>query len=166
MKMLEFSPRPEGGQNRFGPYQPGTDLSTLSFAEQFVVWSTRASRMDSDCGCGRVRLEAAFAAIDAPAALPRFLDFVRDLETQFGRRLGSPCFKWRSLLADEARILTLVDQFQCAAKGAGPVPSSLSEAAVTSGQHLALALTSAGVQLRPIFNVPQHNWPNGMPVLH
>lgn len=166
MKVLEFSPRPDGRKHMPARYQPGTDLSTLGFAEQFVVWSTRASRMGSESGCRRVRLEAAFAAIDAPEALPRFLDFLKDLETQFGRPLGSPCLKWRSLQADEARVLALIDQFQSAARGEGPIPSNLSEAALQSGQHLALALSSAGVQLQPAFSVHQHNWPNGMPVLH
>jgi len=165
MKVLEFSPRPTGSQPTPTRYQPGTDLSALSFAEQFVVWATRASRMGSESGCGRIRLEAAFAAIDAPEALSRFLDFLKNLETQFGRPLGSPCFKWRSLQADEARVLTLVDQFQSAAMGEGPIPSNLSDAALLSGQHLALALSSAGVQLQPLFYVHQQDWPNGMPVL-
>ncbi|WOF72998.1 hypothetical protein QMT40_000624 [Parvibaculaceae bacterium PLY_AMNH_Bact1] len=166
MKVLEFSPQADGRQHTPVQYQPGTDLSTLSFAEQFVVWATRASRMGSESGCGRIRLEAAFAAIDAQEALPRFLEFLKDLETQFGRPLGSPCFKWRSLQADEARILTLVDQFQSASMGEEPIPSNLSDTVLQSGQHLALALISAGVQLQPVFNVHHRNWPNGMPVLH
>lgn len=166
MKVLEFPPRPDARQHTPARYQPGTDLSTLSFAEQFVVWATRASRTGSEGGCGQIRLEAAFAAIDAPEALPRFLEFLTDLEAQFGRPLGSPCFKWRSLQADEARVLTLVDQFQSMAIGEGPIPSNLSDAALQSGQHLALALSSAGVQLQPVFSVHQHNWTNGMPVLH
>jgi len=166
MKVLEFSPRPHNRQHVPARYQPGADLSRLSFTEQFVVWATRASRMGSESGCGRIRLEAAFAAIDAPEALPRFLEFLKDLETLFGRPLGSPCFKWQSLQADEARVLTLVDQFQSAAMGEGPIPSNLSDAVLQSGQHLALALISAGVQLQPVFNVHQQNWPSGMPVLH
>eukprot|EP00435_Cladocopium_sp_Y103_P077284 s1_g1023.t1 len=144
----------------------GSDLSALSFAEQFVVWATRAARNGLDCGCGRMRLEAAFAAINALEALPRFLDFLKDLETQFGRPLGSPCFKRQSLQADEARVLTLVDQFQSAATGDGPIPSNLSDAALQSGQHLALALCAAGVHLQPVFIAHQQNWPNGMPMLH
>lgn len=166
MKVLDFSPRPDGRQKTPAQYQPGTDLSTLSFAEQFVVWATRASRMGAESGCGRVRLEAAFAAIDAPEALPRFLDFLTDLEAQFGRPLGSPCFKRQSLQTDEARILTLVDQFQTMATGEGPAPSNLSDAALQSGQYLALALSSAGVQMQPVFSVHQHNWTRGMPILH
>lgn len=166
MTVLEFSPRPDSRHPRPERYQPGADLSTLSFAEQFVVWATRASRMGSASGFSRIRLEAAFSAIDAPEALPRFLDFLKDLETQLGRPLGSPCCKWRALQADEARVLSLVDQFQSAALADGPIPSNLSEAALQSGQHLALALSAAGVQLQPIFADHQHSWPNGMPVLH
>lgn len=166
MKVLEFSPGPDSRHPTTERYQPGTNLSMLSFAEQFVVWATRASRMGAESGCGRVRLEAAFAAIGAPEALPRFLDFLKDLETQFGRPLGSPCFKRQSLQADEARVLTLVDQFQSASLGDGPVPSNLSDAVRHSGQHLALALTAASVHLRPAFHLQQQSWPNGMPVLH
>lgn len=166
MKVLEFSPRPNDRHQTPDRYQTGSALSDLSFAEQFVVWATRAAQSGVDRGCGRMRLEAAFAAIDAPNALPRFLDFLKDLETQFGRPLGSPCFKRQSLQADEARVLTLVDQLQSAVIGDGPIPPNLSDAALRSGQHLALALSAAGVQLQPAFTVHQHNWPNGMPVLH
>ncbi len=166
MKVLQFSPRPHDRRQTPERYQAGSELSALSFAEQFVVWAIRAAQSGLDCGYGRARLEAAFATIDAPEAVPRFLDFLQDLETQFGRRLGSPCFKRQSLQADEACVLTLVDQFQSAATGDGPFPSNLTDAALRSGQHLALALNAAGVQLQPVFSVHQQSWPNGMPVLH
>ncbi len=169
MKVLEFSPRPDGTHKAPRRYQSGTELADLCFAEQFLVWATRAThttQLGLDCGCGRARLEAAFAAIDAPDALPRFLEFLKDLETQFGRPLGSPCYKRQSLQADEACVLNLVDQFQTAVLGDGPVPSNLSDAALKSGQHLALALSAAGVQLQPMFSAYKQDWPNGMPVLH
>ncbi len=166
MKVLEFSPRPNDRHQTPDRYQAGAALSDLSFAEQFIVWATRAAQKGLERGCGRMRLEAAFASIDAPDALPRFLEFLKDLETQLGRPLGSPCFKRQSLHADEARVLALVDQLQSAVTGNGPIPSNLSDAAFVSGQHLALALSAAGVQLRPVFTAHQPSWPNGMPLLH
>lgn len=166
MKMLEFSPRPEGFTEVPERYVPGTDLATFAFAEQFLVWAMRAAHMGSDRGHGQTRLDAAFAAIDAPSALPCLLDFLRDLEQQFGRPLAAPCFKWRALLADEARVLTLVARFQSAAAGVPGSLPKLSGQLLQTGQRLALALSSAGLHLHPITNHATPSWPDGLPVLH
>jgi len=166
MKMLEFSPRPEGSKEIPERYVPGTDLATFGFAEQFLVWATRAAHMGSDRGYGQVRLDAAFAAIDAPNALPCLLDFLRDLEQQFGRPLAAPCFKWRAVLADEARVLTLVSRFQGAAAGVPGSLPKLSAPLLQTGQRLAMALSAAGLHLHPVTRHATPTWPNGMPVLH
>jgi hypothetical protein len=166
MKMLEFSPRPEGLKDIPERYVPGTDLATFAFAEQFLVWATRAAHMGSDRGFGQVRLDAAFAAIDAPDALPCLLDFLRELEGQFGRPLAAPCFKWRALLADEARVLTLIARFQEVAAGARETLPKLPAPLLQTGQRLALALGTAGLHFYPLSSHATPVWPDGMPVMH
>jgi hypothetical protein len=167
MKLLDFSPRPGGTSATSPTYRPGTDLATFGFAEQFLIWATRASQAGLDAGPSRLRLEAAFAAIDAPDAFPLLQQFLGLLKIEFGRALTAPCLKWRSLMADEARVLTLLAQFQRTIAGVGKPASTLPAPLLQTGQRLALTLSATGLILRPNENgVETHNWAEAMPTLH
>lgn len=167
MKLLEFSPRPGGVQNDHSLYTPGTDLATFGFAEQFLVWATRATQAGLDTGASRIRLESAFAAIEAPDAFPLLQQFLGLLTIEFGRALTAPCLKWRSLMADEARILSLLAQCQRMIAGDGkPIPS-LPAPLLRTGQRLALTLSATGLILQPAsYKVATHSWTEAMPTLH
>ncbi|MEQ9144022.1 MAG: hypothetical protein RLO08_06665 [Parvibaculaceae bacterium] len=166
MKTLEFSPRPGGLPNDSArAYRPGTDLSSLAFAEQFLVWAMRAARLGKDRAYAHIRLTSAFAALDAPDACALLQRFVGLFEMELGRPLAAPCLKWRSLMADEARVLTLIHDCQRASEGKRampPLPQDLS----FSGQQLALSLSAAGLALRPVPDAPLAQWPEGMPQVH
>ena len=166
MKTLEFSPRPGGSPNEDAPaYRPGTDLSGLAFTEQFLVWAMRAARLGKDRAHAHIRLTSAFAALDAPDACAQLQRFVGLFEMELGRPLATPCLKWRSLMADEARVLTLIHACQRASTGEGAMPTLPGDLSL-SGQQLALALSAAGLTLRPAPAAPRSQWPEGMPLVH
>lgn len=168
MKTLDFSPRPGGPKPQAAPYVPGTDLATYGFSEQFVVWATRAAQMGLDKGAAHFRLSSAFAAVDAPDALPLLQQFLGLLEIEFGRPLAAPCFKWRALMADEARVLSLIALFQrCATGDATASLPNLPMPLLQTGQRLALTLSATGLLLQPSNQASKTGcWPDAMPVLH
>ncbi len=167
LKLLDFSPRPGGSKASFSAYIPGTDLATFGFAEQFLVWATRAIQAGFDTGIARIRLESAFAAIGAPDAFALHQQFLGLLKIEFGRALTAPCLKWRSLMADEARVLTLLAEFQRIVAGDSKPTSSLPGPLLQTGQRLALTLAATGLILQPDnLKIETHCWTEAMPTLH
>lgn len=167
MKLLDFSPRPGAHNPLPDTYEPSTDLTTFGFTEQFLIWATRAAQTGSDRGVSQVKLASAFAAVDAPDAFPLLREFLSTLEKEFGRPLTAPCFKWRSLMADEARVLNLLVHFQKLIMGSAKPMASLPIALQRTGQMLALSLHSAGLTLRPGSSTVSHkDWSDAMPMVH
>jgi len=167
MKLLDFSPRPAAHNLSSDTYEPSTELTTFGFSEQFLIWATRAAQPGADRGVSHVKLASAFAAVDAPDAFPLLREFLSLLEKEFGRPLTAPCFKWRSLMADEARVLNLLVHFQKLVMGNAKPMASLPSALQRTGQMLALSLHSAGLILRPESTVVGHeSWSDAMPMLH
>ncbi|MEQ9518602.1 MAG: hypothetical protein RLN89_04085 [Parvibaculum sp.] len=172
MKMLDFSPRPGAAALTGETYRPGMDLAEFAFAEQFLVWATRAIHIGqarSEQPLCHLRLESAFAAIDAPDALPILQQFLGLLEIKFGRPLAAPCFKWRTLMADEARVLTLIAAFQT--RGSTDALAVLPKQLQQAGQQLAICLHAAGLVLSPSKSPSpaghsSGHWPEGMPLIH
>lgn len=168
MKMLDFSPRPGAAATQEESYRPGMELAEFAFAEQFLVWATRAIHIGharQEQALSHARLDSAFAAIDAPDAMPLLMQFLGLLEIEFGRPLAAPCFKWRTLMADEARVLTLIAAFQNQTSTAliAPLPKPLWQ----TGQQLAIALHAAGLLLQPSgVHAAHSHWPKGMPRIH
>ncbi len=167
MRSLDFSPRPGGPGHQASRYIPGSALATYGFSEQFVVWATRAVQRGPDKDAPHPRLISAFAALDAPDALPLLQQFLELLEREFGRPLAAPCIKWQTLMADEARVLSLIALFQRSVAGeAGPFPD-LSGVLLQTGQRLALVLYAAGLRLPlEVRSDKPGCWPDAMPVLH
>lgn len=168
MKMLDFSPRPGASLPTDEPYRPGMELAEFAFAEQFLVWATRAIHIGharQEQALSHLRLDSAFAAIDAPDAMPLLMQFLGLLEIEFGRPLAAPCFKWRTLMADEARVLTLIAAFQ--RRGETSALRKLSKPLQQTGQQLAISLHAAGLILCPNESAaPSTPWPEGMPLIH
>lgn len=151
MKVIEFAARPGSTPSAHLSYRPGTALRDLGFSEQFLVWATRVIGMGKEGKQTYIRLESAFAAAETPDSFPLLQQFIGLIEIELGRPLASPCLRWRELLADEARILSLLSGFQASLSGAGvsPETQSLSTPLRLTGQRLALSLSAAGLYLVP-----------------